>query len=237
MKFKFSPRVFLHRNLQWILFLLVANLISIWAQQRYHLTSDFTLAPLFDFDREKNIPTMYSALLMLSGGLWLYFIAWIYQQRDEPYWAWLGLSIIFFFLTIDEFSTLHEELIRPLRMALGVSGIFYYAWVIPYGILLAVFVLAYLRFLYRLPPRTRNLFVISGAIFVAGALGFELISGMYDSLHGDETFAYAMLTTCEELFEMIGMALFNYALLDYVVTHFKFVQVTLKADAPLTKKK
>jgi hypothetical protein len=70
-----------------------------------------------------------------------------------------------------------------------------------------------------LPQRTLSLFVISGTIYVLGALGFELISGFEATIHSQNTILYAILSTSEEVLEMLGIALFNYSLLEYISEH------------------
>jgi hypothetical protein len=54
-----------------------------------------------------------------------------------------------------------------------------------------------------------------------GALGMEMVDGYYASLYGDNNFVYVVLTTIEEFFEMVGIAVFIYALLSYISTHMK----------------
>ncbi len=41
---------------------------------------------------------------------------------------------IYTFLAIDETAQIHEKLIAPIRVAFGLTGALYFAWVIPYGI-------------------------------------------------------------------------------------------------------
>ncbi|WP_419595514.1 hypothetical protein, partial [Thiolapillus sp.] len=41
------------------------------------------------------------------------------------------------------------------------------------------------------------LFIASGAIFVSGALGFEMLGGWYADRYGEVSVAYAMLYTCQ----------------------------------------
>ena len=82
------------------------------------------------------------------------------------------------------------------------------------------FVAAYAKFLLDLPSRTRVLFISSGILFVTGAIGFELIGGWYADKHGTGNITYALITTCEELLEMLGIALFIYTLLKYIVDTF-----------------
>jgi hypothetical protein len=67
-----------------------------------------------------------------------------------------------------------------------------------------------------LPARTRRLFLAAGAIFVAGAIGVEAVSGMQASLHGEQNLTYHLVITVEELLEMTGIVIFIYALLDYI---------------------
>lgn len=90
--------------------------------------------------------------------------------------------------------------------------------------LVLIFVLAYLRFLAALPARTRNLFLLAGAIYVAGALGVEMIGGRHAFVFGRYNFAYTMIATLEEFLEMLGILLFVQALLSYMQVHVKEVQ-------------
>lgn len=64
------------------------------------------------------------------------------------------------------------------------------------------------------------LFISSGAIFITGAIGFETLSGIQEKMNS-ENIVYGILYTFEELFEMLGIVLFIYALLCYIVEHFK----------------
>jgi len=146
---------------------------------------------------------------------------------DSSYLPWLGLAIIFLFLSIDETASFHERLITPVRESLNTSGLLYYAWVIPYGIALTVFVIAYLKFLMSLPKNIMILFVVSGATFVSGALGFELVGGRYVEIHGSSNLLYSFFYTCEEFLEMLGIVIFIYTLLTYIVSQFKFFELSV----------
>ncbi len=88
--------------------------------------------------------------------------------------------------------------------------------VIPYGIATLVFILVYLRFVLYLPRSTGVLFVIAGSIFLTGALGIELISANEADINSTESVMYCVLYTIEELFEMLGIAVFIYALLGHM---------------------
>ena len=175
------------------------------------------LAPLFDLDHEGNIPTLFSTALLLLCALLLVLIAANRRRQHLKAGLWFLLSGIFVFLAIDEFAALHERLARPVRTYLGVSGTLFYAWVIPYGFFLAVLVLVYTRFVFEMPSRPRRLIIISLLVFLSGALGFEMIGAGYFSAHNMEIdIVYALLTTFEEVLEMVGLVFFVYALLLYI---------------------
>jgi len=186
------------------------------------------LIALFNFDSEKNIPTLYSSLALLFSSALLSIIAFIHKRNGSAYYYWLGLAIIFLFLSIDETSSIHERLIIPVRESLHTSGALFFAWVIPYGIALIIFIATYLKFLIGLPKKIMVLFIISGATFVSGAIGFELLGGWQADLSGtDNNLVYSIFYTCEESLEMLGIVIFIYTLLTYMVSQFKPLTLTV----------
>lgn len=210
------------------LFLVILSLCiaSLAGQFCIYFLPDFPsreiLAGIFNVDFERNIPSIYSAGALLFCSLLLFMIAHAKKVAGEPHQIqWRALSIVFLYLSGDEFISLHENLMKPLRNTLKTSGIFHFAWVIPGAIFVVICLLAFFRFLVTLPPKTRRLFIIAGTVFVSGALGMEMVDGYYASLYGEKTFFYVVLTTIEEFFEMVGIAVFIYALLSYVSTHMK----------------
>jgi len=201
-----------------ILFLLLANITGIVF--KFYVGHDYIygLVPLFDFDAEKNIPTLYSSFAIIIASMFLAVIALAQKKQRESWVPWIGLSVIFLFLSIDEVASIHERLVEPVRETLNTSGLLYFAWVIPYGGAVGIFFICYLKFLIDLPRKIMILFVASGLIFVSGAIGFELLGGMHVELYGRENIIYSIYYTCEEFLEMIGIATFIYALLSYI-TH------------------
>lgn len=194
----------------------------------------------FDFDLEKNLPTFYSSFSLLTASFLLIIIAVYHHKRGEKHFHWLGLSCIFAFLAIDEFAAIHEYLWQPTKDLLNTSGLLYAAWYIPYGIILAFLAIVYVKWFIQLPKQTRFLFVISGLVFLTGAIGLEAVSGYYHELLGSEAltgfyhklkgknyYLYCLYYTLEELFEMCGIALFIYSLLHYMSKVLKFVNVKI----------
>jgi hypothetical protein len=172
-------------------------------------------------DEEGNIPAWYSASLLLLCSFLLATIASAERRRQSRYAVgWLILSLVFAYLSLDESAQLHELSIPLLRDLFNPTGLLYYPWIVPAGICVALFVLGYWRFLTGLPPKTRWLFLLAGAVFVGGALVIEALSGRQALLYGKQNLTYHLIITVEELFEMVGVVVFIYALLDYISRQF-----------------
>lgn len=191
----------------------------------------FGAVPFFSIGSDRNLPTFYSAIALLACASLLGLIGFVSRQRTSirPLY-WYGLAAVFVFLSIDEMLMLHEKMIEPLRSKLGTSGIFYYAWILPYGAALLALLAVYGRFLLRLPRRTSRLFIFSGILFVTGAIGFEMLGGLHFEAHGGKTIGYVALQTVEETLEMVGIFIFLYALADYLEANFGGIRVHLVGD-------
>lgn len=196
--------------------LVLAHLGAHLLALRWDTTVTRVLLIEFDVDKEHNIPTFFSTILLLLSALLLAAIS--IKKRRAPYARhWSLLPVVFFLLALDEGASMHEYLINPLRVALGATGLLYYTWVVPGALFAVVFAACYLQFLSHLPARTRRLFVLAGVLFVGGAIGFELLEGQYFYHYGvREDFLYSLLTALEEALEMTGVIVFIYALLDYL---------------------
>jgi hypothetical protein len=218
-----------------VAFLLV--LASIGGQlSKYLLGHDvvYGLVPLFDVDREGNIPTLFSVLLLFCAALLLTVITVLKKKSREPDVSkWTILALGFLYMTIDEAAAIHERLIKPIRGLLGDGhvGILYFAWVVPGIAVVFVLMLFFLRFLLRLPARTTVAFVVAATLYIGGALGFELVGGRYVELHGPENLTYSMITTIEESLEMAGLIVFVYALLKYIADNYKEVRFQFDGEA------
>ncbi len=231
--------------------LLIANCIGIFVRftvppEEITFETGYNFLLKFDLDAEVNIPTFYSAVVLLFCSIFLLIIAHEQKARGRNYRSWTVLSLIFLFLAFDEAAALHEILIKTFRGIFHTGGVLYWAWVIPYGALLVVFVLAFTKFLFRLPKRTRYWFIASGFIYVLGAIGFEMLgSAQADSLGGNihPQYSFGLLYvatyTMEELLEMVGAAMFLSTLVSHISREYGSVVLRLGSEqnvpvAPLT---
>ena len=219
MEIRLEPRKIIRVLIIVVILLTLANIAGQVSILYFKQDSLFGLVPLFNLDYERSIPTFYSAITLLFCAALLAIIANVGKSHAARYPRhWLALSFIFLFLSADEMLALHERLIGPIRAAFHTSGLLYFAWVIPYGVLLLIFLALFHPFWKRLPTFTRRQFLIAGSLYVLGALGFDLLGGYYYDLRGDNIrdVVYAILFTTEELLEMAGVILFIYALLQYM---------------------
>jgi hypothetical protein len=189
------------------------------------ILGDFSARGLFDrfkVGSDSSVPTYISALGLACSAMLMWVIA-----QDEPESSlrrrWRVLGLILMAMAVDEVARLHEFLGDATD--LGGDGVFYYTWVY-FGIVLVVVVgAAFLPFVLKQPRRLRNLILLSAVIFVSGALVMEMLNANLESSvdeeaaerwaeFGTDSFRYAMQTVVEELFEMLGVAILIYALLD-----------------------
>ena len=155
---------------------------------------------LFDLDEENNLPTWFSSFLLANNALALYVIS---QGGNEKYnKQWLGLALGFLILSIDETAGLHESFNTAVE----------FNWAIAGGVLVFIFALAYIPFLLSLDRRLAFWFVLSGTIFISGALGIELLAADMD----EDAMSYGFATALEEGLEMLGALLFLRANLQQV---------------------
>ena len=194
--------------------LVAASLLSGWTFG--HWQAPYRLHRLFDLDRETNVPTWWSAMLLLATGVVACFQASTDRRSGNRRWVdWLTLGALFVALATDEAAGLHELLVKPLRALLGSGGWLHYPLIVPGTVVGIVVAIRFRGFLRTLGPTRRRL-AASAAVFALGALGFETVGGWYapDAIGPNAT--YVALSTIEETLEMLGSTLALLALLRHV---------------------
>jgi hypothetical protein len=167
---------------------------------------------LFSTDDEGNVPTWFSAVLLVAIALVSSGIGVLLRARGGPLrWYWFGLAAVFAYLSVDELAMVHEELISQLEDLAAVGGALTFPWVVVAAPLVVVFVLVYTRFLWRLPRHIAVLLVAAGVLYVGGALVLEIVGAPYVGYN----VTYVVLTSAEEWLEMVGAALCLYAAARY----------------------
>jgi hypothetical protein len=198
--------------------------ISFLSQMSLYYLPDYPLreylAGAFNVDGEQNIPTFYSFLGLLFSSLLLGVIAYAKNLDADRYKNhWKILSFIFLYLSLDEIGQLHERFITPMRSLLNASGFLYFTWIVPFGFLVVIFLISYSKFVWHLPVATKKLFVAACALYIGGALGFEMLGGYESSTQGEYNIVYQIIVTVEESLEMLGIVVFIHALISYIKTY------------------
>ena len=210
-----------------VLMALSLTALSLLGQVALHVAPDFVVrdrfATTFNVDEEGNIPTLYSTLTILGCALLLWVIARIEREaRGRFSRHWTLMSIVFLGLAVDEFLFLHEE----INSRLDLSSVTQWSWVSVGIVLVFVFAFIFFRMIAHLPPSLRRLFIIAGLIYVSGAIVMETLGGHYVTVWGHNSLRYAVCVTSEEFLEMIGIAVFIYALLKYLTQRGRNVVLT-----------
>lgn len=225
--FQISPVSVTKFLLAVVFFLLVANLAIIYLNIVLGFEHLRGFIHGFYFDAEANFPSLYSAMAIWFAAFLLWRIGITSTEKEarrSSYWK--VLSMLFLFLGLDEFASIHEGLIEPVQQILSafnlMSDYLFFAWLVPYMILTVVVGLVFYKFVFKIPAATRMLFAIAGIIFVSGAAGMEMVGGHYWATQGwsvqgtDKVdIVYAMIITVEELLEMVGIVVFIHALMGY----------------------
>ncbi len=211
-----------------VIALTVLSLVGHWA---VYFLPDFPVRDAFSrkfaLNKEQTFPTLFSSLLLAANAVLFFCIARFTSRHRGPYRKhWEVLGWLFLWLAVDELIGLHELMSRPLHQ-MGVNGFFHNAWLIPGTIILTAIGIAYLRFFFQLPRRTKSKILLAAALMIGGGFGVELFDGYYAFLHGRDNFGYAFFSTIEEVLEMLGGVYLIDALLDYM-SALKIEKITLR---------
>jgi hypothetical protein len=237
-----------------IIAVLLITLVSFVARVAMYMWGvEGYLQPLriFDVGEERSIPTWFESILFLLCSILLAVVTVAKKRRNDRYRLhWGVLSIILLLLSLDEVASIHEAIgqqsERLLHSITGLtpSGAISFFWVVPGTIFVVIVLLAYLRFLADLPRTTRRLFLF-------GALGLEMLTAQVMSSSGSianwvasssggmvgQESASAIpkilkgLQTCvEEMFEMLGLTAFVYALLAYISSYIEDINARVRID-------
>ena len=181
---------------------------------------------LFFLGLEGNFPTYYISFLCLFSALLFLLISLVeIRKRLSHAIKWGILCIGFLYISVDEIVMIHERFIDPVAALLGGGdlGILTFAWVVPAMIIVVILIAVYFKFLLEMDKTTRFFVLIAAAVFIAGALGMELLGGYYFALNGGENITYLTMQTIEESMEMFGLIILIWGLLRHISKQFGIV--------------
>lgn len=158
------------------------------------------LVQLFDLDRERNLTTWYASIQLAFAALLLLDAACAARLRGGPHsYRLLVLAFGFYYLSVDEYISLHERLGPVMQVILGAA----------LALSAALCCAGWLR---DLPVNIRHRVLLAGGLYFVGATGMDAAGAIIRQFGAG--LLYAMSTTVEEGLELLGVALFIAALLD-----------------------
>lgn len=205
-----------------------------WLVEILHLMPNGPSIPAFIRRRvsmmnEANVPAWYTSLLLFLASLLLY--AGYRESRASGSTLstrWAALATIFLFLSMDEAVAWHETTGTLMRKLGLPGGHVQFQWIfaaVPFVGILAIW---FLPWVLRQERRTRTLFFASAALFLTGALAMEPISSGLASSRGDTSVAFYAGRALSDLFEMLGVSVFIYGLLEYLRSRAGKISIELK---------
>ena len=166
----------------------------------------FDFVQMFDLDMERNVPTVFSSLILATSALCFYLLSKTQEsKKNKETKYWLGLSGVFLFLSFDEGAKIHENIGDYTENFVDATGYLYYPWVLSYGVFVLVLATFYFKFFWKMPKKIFWSFMLSAFVYISGAVGFEFLGANESSAHGTDTVTYSVLYTIEESLEMYGV--------------------------------
>ena len=183
-----------------------------------------------NMDRELNLPTLFSSALLLMAALLMRRLG--HNSNPDAGDDWRLLSKIFIFLALDEALQIHEILIIP-GLRHQVHPALASTWVVPYAALAVILLWRFRSFLGSIPRATATGLLRSGAVYVGGAIGMEMIGSfaVRSSLIRLHSPWYGAITGLEEALELIGIILLIDALMRALLVQQDSVDITLRLTA------
>ena len=182
-----------------------------------------------NMDRELNLPTLFSSALLLMAALLMQRLG---QSSDRiASQDWRLLSKIFIFLALDEALQIHEILIIP-GLRRQVHPALASTWVVPYAVLALILLWRFRRFLGSISRPTASRLLRSGAVYIGGAIGMEMIGSfaVRSSLIRLHSPWYGAITGLEEALELLGIILLIDALLRALLDQRNSIDLILRLD-------
>jgi hypothetical protein len=213
-----------------VIWITVAVLIAATfvAQLFREAVSANTVVNLFDSDQKLNFPSTAKLLLMLAATL-LFAAVGLATRPRHPRVRWLGMSVIFGLVTLDEFTYMHQRISDAVHDAAGTHGALRFAWVLIYLPLLAVLAVVYLPFWRSLNARLRYRLLAAALLFAGGSGGIELVKG---AIYDDErwSLSFGLVASFSDSLELVGLAILVTILLEHLASLTRGVDLRLQPE-------
>ena len=156
-----------------LLFLQIVIVLFLLTMNFFPERWSWTIHQLFDLDREANIPTWYSTVLLFSVSLSSLGIYMLNSGQKHKQKFWSIFSYVYCFLSLDEGGHIHENVTRVTSIK----------WVFIYAPFAGAFFLICVYQLVKSNNKKLCDWILGGlVIYALGGLGFECISYVFRPL-------------------------------------------------------
>lgn len=212
--------------------LLVCHLVALFCIFYLDKPNALGIVPIFHFNLENNLPTLFSGIQLWIGSLLALSIAFHTRATNSgQHRHWFAIAAILAYIGIDDVASIHEHVDLLMMARMETTGLIHWPWVIPYAILAFLIIIFFIPFFLKLPNMTKLLFATAAAMFLCGAIGCEMLGASHAENNGEGTLHYAILSTIEESLEMLAVMTAIAGLLHYMTNYTSNLSVTL-APAP-----
>ena len=189
---------------------------------RFHdARSPWEIQQLFDLDEEQSVPNWYSSAALGFAALLAALIATrSRRERTNAPTHWRAMAWILLYMSFDEVAGIHET----------VNSLSPISWTIPFGLLALAVGAWLLPWVLRLPAATRTGIIVSGVVYVAGAVGIELVTSQFFDESNKRQLDYAFYTIAEEGMEMLGVVWLIRTLLRHMERESGAAVIGVRAD-------
>lgn len=180
---------------------------------------------MFDLANEANLPAWYSSMQLALLGLLAVLLAYARRRpRVVGWWSMLGICVLPFYLSVDEFVQLHELIGRALPSdVFTVTGLWMFIAVPALVVTLVLLYVPSTRF-WSGPPKARTRVVLGLAIYLASAAGLEVASNFVTA----GGIASHVQLIAEEGGELVGATVMVWGIVDLLAAS----NVRLTVSAP-----
>ena len=170
---------------------------------------DNVFCRLFNMDMESNIPTWFQSAILFSSSLLAAWSALTYSREDKRIRNfWFFVSVILMYLSTDEISILHERFRMPSNIEISFGTLIlpaHFVWIIPGIVAVLIVGSLIIKPLFMIDKATRLRLLLAGFIYVAGAIGCEIIgASIWETSGKFRTLSYSLVAGVEELGEITG---------------------------------
>jgi hypothetical protein len=168
------------------------------------IDGDFFFYGWLSVNSEYNPPAFFNGLLFFIIPFRIFQLMKDSGWKVFEKWGWLIIGTVFIFLGLDEIFQIHEN--QPESWNLESNNWFKY-----YLIGLGVISLPCIPLFFNLSSKIKALFILSGVVFLGGAVGLESASIYFSSNQLWKLHKIAALI--EEFLEMLGLIIFSCSLI------------------------